>query len=235
MVTVRFFAVIRERASRDAIDLPLEAPIPLARFLQTVVRSVPEIGPILNAGNILAAVNQEAAGVDAWVRDGDEVALMPPFSGGGSGPGKNGSEFPERSWTRIQSGDFSVEEEIGRVKSLSGRIGGIAVFLGTARDFSLNRPVERLSYEHYPGMAERQLEHLRAEAKKRHPIIECLIIHRTGDIPAGGNIVLVIAAAEHRDDAFAACRWCIDELKATAPIWKKEWTADGSVWVRDRP
>ncbi|RMF91453.1 MAG: molybdenum cofactor biosynthesis protein MoaE [Methanobacteriota archaeon] len=137
---------------------------------------------------------------------------------------------------RVQKEDFSVEEEIKKVKAASKRIGGIVVFLGTARDFTEETgDVEKLEFEHYPGMAEKKLEELRAQAMERFDIIEASIIHRYGQIPAGENIVLIVVGAMHRKDAFDACRWLIDELKQIVPIWKKEHTKDGEVWVTEHP
>lgn len=136
----------------------------------------------------------------------------------------------------VQKEDFSVEEEIDRVKKVSKRIGGIVTFLGTARDFTEETgSVKKLEFEHYPGMAEKKLEELRASALENFDIIEAGIIHRYGEIPAGENIVLIVVGAMHRDDAFKACRWLIDELKGIVPIWKKEHTPGGEVWVSDHP
>ncbi len=136
---------------------------------------------------------------------------------------------------RIQTEDFSVEEEVEKVKRVSKRIGGIAVFLGTARDFSKGRDIRAIAFEHYPGMAERQLSAIRERALKEFHVIEAVMIHRTGEIPIGDNIVLIVVGAEHRKEAFLACAFCIDELKRTVPIWKKETTREGAVWVEERP
>ncbi len=137
---------------------------------------------------------------------------------------------------KVQREDFSIEDEIERIKAASKKIGGIVVFLGTARDFTEETgKVEKLEFEHYPGMAEKKLGELRDEAMKRFDIIEAGIIHRTGEIPAGENIVLIVVGAMHRADAFTACRWIIDELKKIVPIWKKEHTKQGDVWVVGHP
>ncbi len=134
---------------------------------------------------------------------------------------------------RLQREDFSIEEEVARVKARSRRIGGVVTFLGTARDISKGREVERLHFEHYSGMAEKKLEEIRTEALARFKVIEVLMVHRYGEIGVGENIVLIVVGAEHRAEAFDACRWCIDRLKAVVPIWKKEVTTGGGVWVED--
>ncbi len=136
---------------------------------------------------------------------------------------------------RVQEENFSVEDEINQIKKTSNRIGGVVTFLGTARDFSKGRNVTKLVFEHYPGMAEKKFEELRSTAFEKFDIIDMSIIHRVGEIGIGENIVLIIAAAEHRADAFKACKWCIDELKKIVPIWKKEFTIDGEVWIEEHP
>ena len=136
---------------------------------------------------------------------------------------------------RIQEKDFSVDEEIERVKKGSKRIGGIAVFLGTARDFSKGKDISGLSFEHYPGMAEKRLNEIRDRAIKDFGAIDVSIVHRIGKIETGENIVLIVAAAEHRKEAFKACEFAIDELKKITPIWKKETTITGEEWVEEHP
>ena len=130
---------------------------------------------------------------------------------------------------------FSVEQEIERLKLLSSSIGGIVTFLGTTRDVSRNKQVAKLQFEHYPGMAEKMLSEIRARAIKEFNVIDVTIIHRVGTMPVGENIVLIIVGSQHRDEAFKACRFCVDELKRITPIWKKETTPDGEVWVEEHP
>jgi molybdopterin synthase catalytic subunit len=125
---------------------------------------------------------------------------------------------------KIQSEDFSVEAVISEIKKFSKRIGGIVVFLGTVRDFSKGKHVDKLVYEHYSEMALKELEKLREEAIKKFELIDMRIIHRYGELSAGQNVVLIASAAQHRSNAFDACQWCIKELKVRVPIWKKEFT-----------
>ena len=136
---------------------------------------------------------------------------------------------------RIQEEDFSVDDEIKKVMAKSGSIGGVAIFLGTGRDVSRGRGIAKLIFEHYGGMAEKQLDALRRKMLDRFDIIEMSIVHRVGEIEPGENIVLIIAAARHRKAAFEACESCIDELKKSVPIWKKEITAEGDFWVEEHP
>ncbi len=136
---------------------------------------------------------------------------------------------------RIQKERFSVKEALEEVKKSSKGIGAVVIFLGTARDFSRGKEIEWLDFEHYPSMAEKRLEDIRSRALKNFNIIEMSIIHRTGRIDSGEDIVLIIAASAHRNDAFMACEWAITELKRTVPIWKRERTKEGEVWVSETP
>ena len=136
---------------------------------------------------------------------------------------------------RIQQGNFSVDEEIARVKASSKSIGGVVTFLGAGRDISKGKKIMKLEFEHYPGMAEKKLREIRQKAIDDFDLIEASIIHRIGTIEIGENIVLIVAAAQHRKDAFKACEWAISELKRITPIWKREFTVDGEVWVEDHP
>ncbi len=141
----------------------------------------------------------------------------------------------EAMLVRVQREDFSIDEELRRVRARSKRIGGLAIFLGTARDRSKGKDVDGITFEHYEGMAQKKLREIRERALKDFGIIELLILHRYGEIGIGDNIVLIIAGAEHRAEAFQACKWAIDELKQITPIWKLEHTPEGEVWVEEHP
>jgi len=136
---------------------------------------------------------------------------------------------------RIQEEDFSMETEVNVLRQTSQRIGGIATFLGCARDFSEGRDVSAISFEQYADMATTAMQALRDEALSRFDIIEARIIHRVTTVHAGDQIVLIVVGAEHRAPAFDACRWIIDTLKQRVPIWKKEITPDGDSWVTQHP
>jgi molybdopterin synthase catalytic subunit len=138
-------------------------------------------------------------------------------------------------WVRVQEAPFSVAEEIERLSQVSRTVGGIATFIGVARDTSAGRTVEALHFEHYGAMAEKELTRLRDEAMARFDLLGLSVIHRVGRITVGEQIVLIIAAAAHRGPAFDACRWLIDELKKRVPIWKKEIGPDGESWVTPHP
>lgn len=191
----------------------------------------PAIGELILKKKILVSVNQEIAHEDTTIHDGDEVALLPPFAGGCSMDQVN----DDAQFVRVQREDFSVDEEIRRVRARSKRIGGISIFLGTARDRSKGRDVDSITFEHYEGMAQKKLREIRERALKDFDVIEVLVLHRYGEIGIGENIVLIVVGAEHRAEAFRACKWTIDELKQITPIWKLEHTPEGEVWVEEHP
>jgi len=136
---------------------------------------------------------------------------------------------------RIQQENFNVTDEIEAIKNASKNIGGITTFLGTGRELSKGENISKLNFEHYPKMAEKKLAEIRLQAIKEYGIIEMIIIHRIGEIDIGENIVLIVAAGEHRKETFKACEWAIAELNRTTPIWKRETTSTGEVWVQDTP
>ena len=136
---------------------------------------------------------------------------------------------------RIQLEDFSQDDEINALRASSRRIGGIATFLGCARDFSEGREVSEISFDAYGSMALAEMNGLRSEAIERFAQIDARLVHRIGTVKGGDNIVFIAAGAEHRAAAFDACRWLIDELKARVPIWKKEITPEGDSWVVPHP
>lgn len=136
---------------------------------------------------------------------------------------------------RIQQEDFSQDAEIVALKASSTRMGGIATFLGCARDFSEGHDVSEISFEAYGSMALSEMRTLREEAIARFGLLDARIVHRVTTVKAGDNIVFIAAGAEHRAAAFDACRWMIDELKQRVPIWKKEITPQGDTWVTPHP
>ena len=135
---------------------------------------------------------------------------------------------------RVQTEDFDLGAEIARMTDGKTSIGGICSFSGLVRDIvgeAGDTGVAAMTLEHYPGMTEKALQEIEAEARDRWPLDDVLIVHRYGRLEPGDNIVLVIAASAHRDAAFDACRFLIDWLKTKAPFWKLEETTDGTNWV----
>jgi molybdopterin synthase catalytic subunit len=135
---------------------------------------------------------------------------------------------------RVQREDFDVGAELGKLTRANLRVGGVASFIGLVRDMGGSNPVTALTLEHYPGMTEKKLAEIEAEANKRWPLDASLIIHRYGRLEPGDRIVLVATASPHREAALAACHFLIDWLKTDAPFWKSEETPEGERWVDAR-
>lgn len=136
---------------------------------------------------------------------------------------------------RLQRDDFSVDAELTLLRNNRPNAGGLACFVGCARDFSGEHRVQHLDFDAYDSMALKVLNILRDEAIAQFGLIDARIIHRTGTIAASEQIVLIATAAEHRAPALHACEWLIDELKRRAPIWKRETTPEGQSWVTPHP
>jgi molybdopterin synthase catalytic subunit len=136
---------------------------------------------------------------------------------------------------RLQPEDFSQDEEIEALRAGSKRMGGIATFIGCARDFSEGREVTQISFDAYGSMALAEMNKLRDKAIAKFTLLDARIVHRIGVVGAGEQIVFIAAGAEHRAPALQACHWLIDELKQRVPIWKKEITPQGDAWVTERP
>jgi molybdopterin synthase catalytic subunit len=132
---------------------------------------------------------------------------------------------------RVQREDFDVGAEIAAAKAGRRDIGAVVAFLGTVRDRAGAAAVEEMTIEHYPGMTETELERLEAGARARWALSACTIVHRYGTLKAADNIVLVVTASAHREDAFKAAEFLMDYLKTRAPFWKRESGAAGSRWV----
>jgi molybdopterin synthase catalytic subunit len=135
---------------------------------------------------------------------------------------------------RVQTEDFDVAREIERLCAGNARVGAVASFVGLVRDVNDAAEVRKLTLEHYPGMTEKALAAIVAEAKSRWDIGDALVVHRVGELAPGERIVLVVVAGAHRGEAFAACEFIMDYLKTRAPFWKKEQTPAGERWVEAR-
>jgi molybdopterin synthase catalytic subunit len=174
------------------------------------------------------AVNHEFAAPGQTLQDGDEVAILPPVSGGTeshvSDPG------PHIALVREPIDAAAIEREIK-----SGTDGAVCIFDGIVRDNTRGRTTLYLDYEAYEEMALKQLRQLRSDAIERFGVREVAIVHRLGRLIVGETSIFIAVASAHRGAAFDACRWVIDTLKKTVPIWKKEQFVDGAVWADGEP
>ncbi|HSD19043.1 MAG TPA: molybdopterin converting factor subunit 1 [Anaeromyxobacter sp.] len=215
-IHVLYFAGAREAAgaARETLE---RAPTTVAELRRTITEAHPALARILPRCRI--AVDQEFAAEDAPLRDGAEVAIVPPVSGGA----------PERERCfRVVDRPLSLAEVVDAVSG-PGR-GGIVTFTGTVREESHGKRVVRLEYEAYAPMAERKLAEIGAEVARAHAV-EVAIVHRVGALAPGDAAVVIACAAAHRTPAFRACEACIERLKQDVPIWKREVFEDGSEWV----
>lgn len=163
------------------------------------------------------AVEGEFVDEDHPLTEGAEVALVPPVSGGGGG------------LVRLSAEPISVDECLQAVRRED--CGAVVLFLGTVRDHAGGRSVRLLEYTAYERMARSSLEDLAAEVRRRFPVGEVALWHRTGALLPGEISVVVAVSSAHREEAFAAARWALDTLKETVPVWKKEFDQDGAVWI----
>ncbi|MGO8818187.1 MAG: molybdopterin converting factor subunit 1 [Terriglobia bacterium] len=215
-VNVLFFGITHDLTgcAQEQVDLPegenLEG---LRRLYET------RFPRLLSVGNsLILAVNQEIAKDSAPLHDGDEVAFMPPVSGGAS-----------EDFFRITRAPISAAELARQLSAPQD--GAIVVFEGTVRNHSRGRATLYLEYEAYEPMAIGKMEELGREAKQKFAIDGIGMIHRLGRLEIGETSVAIIVTAEHRRAAFEACQFAIDRLKQVVPIWKKEYFADGAVWA----
>lgn len=170
------------------------------------------------SGSLVAAVNQELAGEDWALKDGDEVAFMPPVSGGS-----------DADFYRLTHDTISAARLVRELQT--GADGAVVVFEGVVRNNLRGRPTQYLEYEAYHSMALRKMEEIGREARRKFEIDHIGVIHRLGRLDIGETSVAIIVTSAHRHAAFDACRFLIDRLKQEVPIWKKEYFEDGAVWA----
>lgn len=206
-VVVRLFAGLRELAGTRALEIDLPAGAVAA-----------DVWPALELGDepagLLVAINKSYAEPATVLADGDEVALIPPVSGGAF---------------RLSELPLSLDDAVREVASDDA--GATATFTGTTRARSRGREVVRLEYEAYEGMAEAEMERIAADLKERHSLIDVAIHHRVGVVGIGETSVVIAVSSAHRADALAACAEAIDTLKGSVPLWKKEIYVGGEEWI----
>ena len=217
-VRVLFFGVLKDIAARSADTLDLPEGATAGDVVRHYERFVSPAKGVLSS--VAISVNQEYSSPETRLNAGDEVALLPPVSGGSSR-------------AQIVRDRIDTDAVVANIKR--GEDGGVVVFEGVVRNHSRGRRTLFLEYEAYEEMAIRQLESLTAEALGRFQIRDAAVVHRLGRLEIGETSVLIIVTAAHRVAAFDACRWLIDTLKKTVPIWKKEHFEDGAVWADGEP
>ena len=214
-ITMRYFASAREAAgvSREEREFPEGTTAGAA--LDAVMADFPRIGPM--RGALMLMVNRDYVQPDALLRDGDELALIPPVSGG-------------------TSQRFVVQEEPIDPRAVEALVddpgaGAVVTFIGRVRDNARGQDVTALEYEAYPEAAVGMMERIAGEVRERWGIDHVAIVHRTGTLGVGEASVVIAVASPHRAEAFAACQHVIDRLKEIVPVWKKEMYRSGATWI----
>jgi molybdopterin converting factor subunit 1 len=212
-VTVRLFAMLRERAGSP--ELTLELPEG-ARVSDALASDA--LAGLAEGIPLVMAVNREYANPEQVLDAGDELALIPPVSGGSTAAAP---------WVRVSAEPLSLDSLVARVRD--PRAGAVVTFSGVTRE------VDRLEYEAYAEMAEERMAAIAREALERHGLCAAAVEHRVGEVPLSETSVIVAVSAPHRGEAFAGAREILDRVKAEAPIWKKEVEGDDERWVQGSP
>jgi molybdopterin synthase catalytic subunit len=220
-IQVLFFGLLKEVLGRASEALELPEGSTVADVLSHYESEAPKLREMLPS--VALSVNQHYTGPGAVLAQGDEVALLPPVSGGAT-RGAHAAIVRERIDTQ------QVVEAIRHPED-----GAAVVFEGVVRNHTRGRPTLYLDYEAYEEMALRQMENLAAEALGQFAVRDVALVHRLGRLAIGETSVLIVVASAHRGAAFEACRWLIDTLKRRVPIWKKEYFVDGAVWADGEP
>jgi molybdopterin converting factor subunit 1 len=217
-VRVLLFAALRESVGEKSLDLEVRDSATLADLLAQLEAEHASLARY--RGRMLVARNQERMPLATPLCDGDEIALLPPVSGGS-----------ERVW--IDAAPLSLDALVREVTSPA--MGGVVTFTGVVRNHARGESIDHLEYEAYAPMAEKELRKIADAVHERWPHVRIAMSHRVGRLEIGDAAVMIAAAAPHRAEAFEACRFAIDRLKASVPIWKKEFATSGSYWVEENP
>jgi molybdopterin synthase catalytic subunit len=228
-VSVRLFAVLRERAGSDSLEIELPEGATVAQAMEAL-RSEPGMDEPLGRMAVAMAVNREYADPETTLAPGDELALVPPVSGGAGEGDARAGEGDARAGevhARVADRALSLEDVTARV----GRdaAGAVVTFQGTTRD------VDSLDYEAYREMAEERIAAILRDCIREHDLEAAAAEHRIGSVALGEPSVIVAVSAAHRGEAFAGARAAIDRIKAEAPIWKREVEGGDATWVEGNP
>lgn len=215
-ITVRYFAIMREHLGTDVETLDVPEGTTAGEVFALATRDAPRLARLQRA--VMVMVNEDYAEPDHPLQDGDDVALIPPVSGGDN--------------VKL----FTVTEDVLDPRAVEALVAGpdagaIVTFAGTVRDNARGRQVTALVYEAYPSAAEKMLARVGAEAVEQWPNVRIAIAHRFGELVPGEVSVVIATASAHREDAYHASMFAISRIKEIVPIWKKEYYADGSAWV----
>ena len=227
--------MLKDWLGSQAVNVELSDGASVAVLLERLRPTLPAGAAAEILGSIAVSVNAEYAQAAHILHDGDEVGLLPPVSGGtaraANALGEGGSDANVA--VALTRDRIDAEKTVAEAKS--GEDGAVVVFDGIVRNHSRGRRTLHLDYEAYEEMAQRQMRELGMKARERFGVRQVTMLHRLGRLEIGETSVLIVVASAHRSAAFEACRWLIDTLKQSVPIWKKETFADGAVWAPGEP
>jgi molybdopterin synthase catalytic subunit len=240
-VRVIAFGVLKEWLSPNATAVELPDGATVGALLEQLRVELPEHAPKDAFHGIAVGVNAEYATAAQILHDGDEVGLLPPVSGGSAehksaartADALDGSGAEKNVVVALTREAIDADRIVAAAKS--GEDGAVVVFDGIVRNHSRGRRTLHLDYEAYEEMAVGQMRELGRKARERFAVRQVTMVHRLGRLEIGETSVLIVVASAHRSAAFEACRWLIDTVKQTVPIWKKETFVDGAVWAPGEP
>jgi MoaE-MoaD fusion protein len=235
-VRVIAFGVLKEWLSPDAATVELPDGATVGALLEQLRARLSESAPKDAFHGIAVGVNAEYAQAAQVLQDGDEVGLLPPVSGGSATRTADVlDESGDRANVVVALTREAIDADRIVAAAKSGEDGAVVVFDGIVRNHSRGRRTLHLDYEAYEEMAVGQMRELGQKARERFAVRQVTMVHRLGRLEIGETSVLIVVASAHRSAAFEACRWLIDTVKQTVPIWKKETFAGGAVWAPGEP
>lgn len=228
-IRVLFFGMLKDIVGRPEERVLLEEGSDIGRLYELYAARHPRLAA--HARSILFSRNREFVGRSEHLQEGDEVAFLPPVSGGSSA---ESAESPESVFAaRLTRGPIDTPALVDQLKR--GQDGAVVVFEGIVRNHSGHRATLYLEYEAYEPMALEKMRQIVHEVQQKFPVDRVGMVHRLGRLEIGEASVVIVVSAAHRRPAFEACHYAIDLLKQIVPIWKKEYFADGAVWVEGEP
>ena len=239
IIQLKLFGSLREAIGESSLEVDLPDGSKLADLRAWLAERSPLVEQF--GDRLAASINLEIADQGDALADGDEVAFLPPVAGGDGtrdsdsegAEGADGSDGSDGIVKRCTISDVALDEAEVAARVEGPDAGGVVSFVGRVRNQARGHEIKHLEYEAYPAMAEREMKKIADQAAEKWPGTRVAIAHRVGLLEIGDAAVVVVAASAHRGEAFEACRFAIDTLKVTVPIWKHEVATDGAYWVDD--
>jgi molybdopterin converting factor subunit 1 len=232
-VTVRYLGPLRDITGHNGETVEVANGAVVGELYSTLQQRIPQLQQFRHI--VALAVNGEYAGSETELREGDEVALIPPVSGGAPEDPADNVDLEMQATDHAALVRCPIDGEAIATSIRQPEDGAVVVFDGVVRNHTRGRRTLYLDYSAYEPMALRQMEQLAQQALANHAVRDVWVVHRLGQLQIGESSVYIAVASAHRAAAFEACRWLIDTLKKTVPIWKNEFFEDGAVWADGEP